>query len=68
MKLLKRDTLREQRKIIYGALIAVAIFLSPGPDGISGLMVAAVLVMLFEEAFWFQSIYRINWIKYDDTG
>ena len=48
MKLLTRDTLREQRKIIYGALIAVALFLSPGPDGISGLIVAAVLVILFE--------------------
>lgn len=48
MKLLKRDTLKGQRKIIYGALIALAFFLSPGPDGISGLIVAAVLVMLFE--------------------
>jgi sec-independent protein translocase protein TatC len=48
MKLLKRDTLGAQRKIIYGALIAVALFLSPGPDGISGLILAAVLVMLFE--------------------
>jgi sec-independent protein translocase protein TatC len=48
MKLLKRETLKEQRKIIYGALIAVALFLSPGPDGLSGMIVAAVLVMLFE--------------------
>ncbi len=48
MKLLKRETMQGQRKIIYGALIAVALFISPGPDGISGLIVAAVLVMLFE--------------------
>jgi len=58
MKLIKRDSLREQRKIIYGALIAIALFLSPGPEGISGLIVAAVLVMLFEEAFWHQGIFR----------
>jgi sec-independent protein translocase protein TatC len=48
MKLLKRETLLGQRKIIYGALLAVALFVSAGPDALSGLIVAAVLVMLFE--------------------
>ncbi|GFO97682.1 translocase [groundwater metagenome] len=48
MKLLKRETLQGQRKIIYGALFAISLFLSPGPEGLSGLIVAAVLVMLFE--------------------
>jgi len=48
MKLLKRETLRGQRKIIYGALLAVALLVSAGPDMLSGLIVAALLVMLFE--------------------
>lgn len=48
MKLLKRETLRGQRKVIYGALIAIGLFLSSGLEGLSGLIVAAVLVILFE--------------------
>lgn len=48
MKLLKRETLMGQRKVIYGALIAIGLFLSSGLEGLSGLIVAAVLVMLFE--------------------
>ncbi|MDP2841798.1 MAG: twin-arginine translocase subunit TatC [Candidatus Methanoperedens sp.] len=48
MKLLKRQTLQGQRKIIYGALLAVALLVSAGPDMLSGLIMAALLVMLFE--------------------
>ncbi len=48
MKLLKRETLRGQRKIIYGAFLAVALLLSAGPDLLSGLIVTALLVILFE--------------------
>ncbi len=48
MKLLKRETLEGQRKIIYGALLAVALLVSAGPDTLSGLIVAVLFVMLFE--------------------
>jgi sec-independent protein translocase protein TatC len=48
MRLLKRESLRGKRKIIYGALIAFALFVSPDPSALSELIVAAVLVLLFE--------------------
>jgi sec-independent protein translocase protein TatC len=48
MKLLKRETLRGQKKLIYGAILGVALLVSSGPDMFSGLIVAALLVMLFE--------------------
>ncbi len=48
MGLVKRETLRVQRKIIYGALIALALFISSDLEMVSGLIVAAVLVLLFE--------------------
>lgn len=48
MGLVKRETLRGQRKIIYGALIALAFFVSSDLELLSGLIVAAVLVLLFE--------------------
>ena len=48
MKLLKRETLRGQRKIMYGALLGFALLVSGGPDMLSGLVVAVLLVILFE--------------------
>lgn len=48
MNLVKRGTLQGQRKLIYGAFLAFALFISVGPDALSGLIVAAVLVILFE--------------------
>ena len=48
MKLLKRETMRGHRKLIYGALLAMALLVSAGPDMLSGLIVAALLVILFE--------------------
>lgn len=48
MGLIKRETLLGQRKIIYGALIALAFFVSSDLEMVSGLIVAAVLVVLFE--------------------
>ncbi len=48
MGLIRRETLRGQRKIIYGALLALAFFVSSDIELLSGLIVAAVLVLLFE--------------------
>ena len=48
MNLLRRESLKGKRKLIYGALIAFAFFISPGPEALSELIVAAVLVILFE--------------------
>ncbi len=48
MGVLKIESLRGKRKIIYGAFLAFAWLVSPDPSGISGLIVAAVLVVLFE--------------------
>ncbi len=48
MGLLKLEYLRGKRKIIYGALLAFALLVSPDPSAISELIVAAVLVVLFE--------------------
>ncbi|NJD52815.1 MAG: twin-arginine translocase subunit TatC [Candidatus Methanoperedens sp.] len=48
MGLLKRDFIKGKRKFIYGALIAFAFFITPDPTAISELIVALVLVMLFE--------------------
>jgi len=48
MGLLKVESLKGKRKIIYGALLAFALFVSPDPSAISELLVAAVLVVLFE--------------------
>ena len=48
MGLLKRDFIRGKRKFVYGALIAFAFFITPDPTAISELIVALVLVMLFE--------------------
>lgn len=48
MRLIRRETLRGQRKIIYGAFLALAFFVSSDIELLSGLIVAAVLVLLFE--------------------
>ncbi len=44
----KSESLAEKRKIIYGALLAFSLFVSPDPSAISELLLAALLVMLFE--------------------
>ncbi len=46
--LVKSESLARERKIIYGALFAFALFVSPDPSAISELVVAALLVVLFE--------------------
>lgn len=46
--LLKREDLAGKRKIIYGAFLALALLVSPDPTAISELIVAGVLVILFE--------------------
>lgn len=48
MGLLKLESLKGKRKVIYGALLAFSLFVSPDPSAVSELMVAAVLVVLFE--------------------
>ncbi|HEY9206570.1 MAG TPA: twin-arginine translocase subunit TatC [Candidatus Methanoperedens sp.] len=48
MGLLKVGQLKQQRKLIYGILLAFALFVSPDPSALSELIVAAVLVILFE--------------------
>lgn len=48
MGILKPELLRGQRIMIYGALLALAFFVSPGPEAVSQLIVAAALVVLFE--------------------
>ncbi|MBU3965971.1 MAG: twin-arginine translocase subunit TatC [Euryarchaeota archaeon] len=68
MKLLNLETLQGQRKIIYGALLAAALFLSPGPDMLSGLIVAAVLVILFEGSLLVSRYFLINRIKKGNPG
>lgn len=48
MGLMKSEYLKGKRTIIYGVLLAFALFVSPDPSAISALIVAAVLVVLFE--------------------
>ena len=48
MGLLKRETLKKQRMIVYGALFTFALFIIPDPSGIAELMLAVSLVILFE--------------------
>ncbi|MCE8422345.1 MAG: twin-arginine translocase subunit TatC [Candidatus Methanoperedens sp.] len=48
MGLVKAQDLRGKRKIIYGAFLAFALIISPDPSSISELLVAAMLVLLFE--------------------
>ncbi|MCZ7362437.1 MAG: twin-arginine translocase subunit TatC, partial [Candidatus Methanoperedens sp.] len=48
MGLLKKETLKKQRMIVYGALFTFALFIIPDPSGIAELMLAVSLVILFE--------------------
>src|SRR5659263_5612 len=48
MGLLKKEYFIGKRKFIYGALLAIAVFVSPDPTSISELLLAMVLVILFE--------------------
>jgi len=48
MEMVKYETLREKRWCVYAALLAFAVFVSPDPTMISQLVVAIVLVVLFE--------------------
>lgn len=48
MGIVKREFFNGKRKFVYGALLAFALFISPDPSAISELIVALVLVMLFE--------------------
>lgn len=48
MGLVKAKDLRGKRKFIYGAFLALAFLISPDPTAISELLVAAVLIVLFE--------------------
>ncbi len=48
MGLLKKGYFKGKRKYIYGGLLAIAIFVSPDPTSISELLLAIILVILFE--------------------
>lgn len=48
MGILKYESVRGKRAVVYGILLAFALFISPDPSAISELIVAAVLVVLFE--------------------
>ena len=48
MRLMKIESLKKQRYIIYGALLTFSLFISPDPSTISALIVAGALVVLFE--------------------
>jgi len=48
MNLVKIGYLKEKRKIIYGTILAFALFVSPDPSALSELIVALILVVLFE--------------------
>ncbi len=48
MGLVKKEFFSGKRKFIYGAILAIALFVSPDPSSISQLLVAVVLVILFE--------------------
>ncbi|MCZ7402209.1 MAG: twin-arginine translocase subunit TatC [Candidatus Methanoperedens sp.] len=48
MGLLKTGFFTGKRKFIYGAILALAVFVSPDPTSISELLLAVVLVILFE--------------------
>ena len=48
MGLIKIESLKGKRMMVYGALLALSIFISPDPSSLSELIVAAMLVVLFE--------------------
>lgn len=50
MGILKTGFIKGKRKFVYGALIAFAFFITPDPTAISELVVAFVLLVLFESS------------------
>jgi sec-independent protein translocase protein TatC len=50
MGILKTGFINGKRKFVYGALLAFAFFITPGPTAISELIVALVLLILFESS------------------
>lgn len=50
MGILKTGFIKGKRKFVYGALIAFAFFITPDPTAISELIVALVLLVLFESS------------------
>lgn len=48
MGLVKREFFKGKRKFVYGALLAFSLIITPDPTAISELIVALVLVLLFE--------------------
>lgn len=48
MGILKYESIRGKRAIVYGILLAFALFVSPDPSAISELIVVAALIVLFE--------------------
>jgi sec-independent protein translocase protein TatC len=48
LELVKYQTLKKQRMIIYSAILAFSLFLSPDPTFIAQIVVALLLVVLFE--------------------
>lgn len=48
MGILKYEFIRGKRAVVYGILLAFALFVSPDPSAISEVIVAAALVVLFE--------------------
>ena len=50
MGILKTGFIKGKRKFVYGALIAFAFFITPDPTAISELIVAFVLLILFESS------------------
>jgi len=48
MQLVKYETLKKQRIIIYGVILAFSLFLSPDPTFIAQIVVALLMAILFE--------------------
>ena len=48
MGIVKHETLKKQRLIVYAALVGFSMFMSPDPTFIAQLLTAVVLVVLFE--------------------
>ena len=48
MGLVKYETLKKQRVLVYSAILALSLFLSPDPTFIAQFLVALLLVILFE--------------------
>ncbi|WP_269849609.1 twin-arginine translocase subunit TatC [Methanosarcina horonobensis] len=48
MGLIKYQTLKKQRILVYSAIVTLSLFLSPDPTFIAQILVALLLVVLFE--------------------